>query len=120
MQDPVFEKYLTTLGRHISGWRKVWGLTGQQVADRARISRQTLSQIENGRGGSVRLESVISVLIVLDAHQLLLNSLDPLEQEIGRIRADRLTSKRVRPRKMDDRFPPVPNEGMLASDGHPY
>lgn len=102
MQDPVLEEYLTALGRHISGWRKVWGLTGQQVADRARISRQTLSQIENGRGGSVRLESVVAVLTVLDVHQLLLNSLDPLGQEVGRVRADRLTSKRVRPRRVDD------------------
>ena len=86
---------LSTLGREVSSWRKIHGLTAQLLADRAGITRTTLREIENG-AGSVKIENVMSVLAVLSLDIVVLTALDPLASDLGRARADRLPHKRVR------------------------
>lgn len=81
-------------GEHIRGWRMVLGLTAQQVCERAGISRDTLRKIERGDGG-VGFEAVAQVLRGLGLLDTVVNSVDPLNSDIGRIRADRLTRKRA-------------------------
>lgn len=39
---------ITEFGEHVRGWRMVLGLTAQQVAERAGITRDTLRKIETG------------------------------------------------------------------------
>ena len=39
----------TDIGENLAAWRKLQGLTAQQVAERAGISRSTLSRLEHGR-----------------------------------------------------------------------
>ena len=45
------DRELTEFGEHIRGWRMVLGLTAQQVAERAGITRDTLRKIEAGEPG---------------------------------------------------------------------
>lgn len=52
------------IGQFIQGTRLQQNKSQQQVADAAGINRSTLSQIENGRGGT--LLSLIQILRVLD------------------------------------------------------
>lgn len=39
------DRYIATFGEHVRGWRMVLGLTAQQVAERADITRDTLRKI---------------------------------------------------------------------------
>ena len=36
------------IGQQLAAWRKLRGLTAQQVADRAGVTRQTVSRLERG------------------------------------------------------------------------
>ena len=77
------------------GWRMVLGLTAQQVAERADITRDTLRRIESG-DPRVGFGNVAQVLRALGALDRVVESADPLNSDIGRLRADRLTRKRAR------------------------
>lgn len=85
----------TELGEHVRGWRMVLGLTAQQVCERADISRVTLRKIESG-DPSVSFRSVGQVLRALGLLDQVVKTVDPLESDIGRLRADRLTKRRAR------------------------
>ena len=63
------------LGEHVTVWRKLQGLTAEQVADRAGISRTTLRRLEHGDPG-VRLETFLDVVRVLGAVDRLVTFLD--------------------------------------------
>ena len=89
------DRQLTTIGEYVRGWRLVLGLTAQQVAERASISRDTLRKIETG-DASVSFNSVAQVLRALGQLDAVVDALDPLSSDIGRLRADRLTRKRAR------------------------
>lgn len=43
------DRQLISFGEHVRGWRMVLGLTAQQVAERAGITRDTLRKIDTGR-----------------------------------------------------------------------
>lgn len=86
---------LSTFGEHVHGWRMVLGLTAQQVAERAGITRDTLRKIETGDPG-VRFGSVMQVLRALGALDQTIDAIDPLSTDIGRLRAGNLTKKRAR------------------------
>ena len=58
------DRQITELGGHIHGWRMVLGLTAQQVAERADITRDTLRKIESGNP-NVSFNSVAQVLRAL-------------------------------------------------------
>lgn len=89
------DRQITELGRHIHGWRMVLGLTAQQVAERADITRDTLRKIESGNP-NVSFNSVAQVLRALGLLDRVVDAVDPLNSDIGRLRADRLTRRRAR------------------------
>lgn len=86
---------IETFGDHIRGWRMVLGLTAQQVAERANISRDTLRRIENGNA-SVTFENVAQVLRALGILEAVVKAADPLRTDIGRLRASSLEKTRAR------------------------
>lgn len=89
------DRELTELGQHIRGWRMVHGLTAQQVADRASITRDTLRKIETGRGG-VAFENVAQVMRALGILDTVVDAADPLTTDIGRLRAAKLERRRAK------------------------
>lgn len=82
-------------GEHVRGWRMVLGLTAQQVAERAGITRDTLRKVESGDPG-VGFGNVAQVLRALGLLDQVVEAVDPLRSDIGRLRAGRLTKKRAR------------------------
>ncbi len=80
-------------------WRKLRGLTQAQLADRAGVSRDTLSRLESGTGG-VGLETLLRVLRALGLLDSLAEAFDPHRSDIGRMRSDAELPQRVRPRKL--------------------
>jgi transcriptional regulator with XRE-family HTH domain len=82
------------LGQHLVVWRKLRGLTAAQVADRADISRGTLSKLERGEGAN--LEVVLRVARALGIMDPLIKAADPYETDIGRLRAGETLPQRVR------------------------
>lgn len=89
------ERELTEFGQHVRGWRMVLGLTAQQVAERAGITRDTLRKIEAGDPG-VGFGNVAQVLRALGVLGQVVNAIDPLGSDIGRLRAGNLSKKRAR------------------------
>ncbi|GGF34720.1 helix-turn-helix domain-containing protein [Subtercola lobariae] len=84
-----------TLGQQLSVWRKLQGLTAQQVAERAGISRGTLQKVESGDTG-VSFGAALSVARALGVLDAMVNATDPYETDLGRARADEVLPKRVR------------------------
>lgn len=89
------ERDARTLGQHLATWRRLLGYTAAQVAERAGISRPTLTRIEHGDLG-VGLGAVLAVARVLDVADRLVAELDPYNSDLGRASADRVLPKRVR------------------------
>lgn len=84
------------VGQNLAAWRKMLGLTSQQVADRAGISRTTLSKLENG--ASVGYDSFLAVSRALGIVERIVDATDPWQSDLGRMRADQDLPKRVRHR----------------------
>lgn len=91
------EQDAKALAQHLVTWRKLLGYTAAQVAERAGISRPTLTKIEHGDPG-VGLGALLSVIRVLGLSSKLLTALDPYESDLGRASADRALPQRVRRR----------------------
>lgn len=89
------DRELTEFGKHVRGWRMVLGLTAQQVAERAGITRDTLRKIESG-DPSVGFGNVAQVLRALGVLDQAVEAVDPLGSDIGRLRAGNLAKKRAR------------------------
>ncbi len=89
------DRQLTDFGERIRGWRMVLGLTAQQVAERAEISRDTLRKFETG-DLNVSFRNVAQVLRALGVLDQAVAAVDPLSSEIGRLRAGHLTKRRAR------------------------
>lgn len=83
------------LGEHLRTWRKLQALTVEQVAQRAGVTRNTVSRLERGEPG-VSLEVVLNVTRALGRLDDLVRALDPYETELGRARADEALPQRVR------------------------
>ncbi len=83
------------IGSHVVTWRRLLGLTAEQVAQRAGISAPTLRKLEHG-DPSVTLETYLNVLRALGRLDDAVSALDPYETELGRARADQVLPKRVR------------------------
>lgn len=86
---------LLAFGEHVRGWRMVLGLTAQQVSERAGITRDTLRKIESGDQG-VGFGNVAQVLRALGVLDQVVDVIDPLKSDIGRLRAGNLAKKRAR------------------------
>lgn len=84
-----------TIGEHLVVWRKLLGLTADQVAQRAGISRPTLRKIETG-DATASMESFLNVLRALGRLDDVAQALDPYTTEFGRARADQSLPDRVR------------------------
>jgi transcriptional regulator with XRE-family HTH domain len=89
------ERAANTLGASLRTWRKLLGYTAAQVAERAGISRPTLTKIEHGDPG-VGFSSVLAVIGVLGVTERVLTAIDPYESELGRASSDRILPERVR------------------------
>ncbi|WP_333811667.1 helix-turn-helix domain-containing protein [Timonella senegalensis] len=89
------EEQLTEFGEHVRGWRMVLGLTAQQVSERAGITRDTLRKVESGDPG-VGFGNVAQVLRALGVLDQTVHAIDPLNSDIGRLRAGNLSKKRAR------------------------
>ena len=89
---------LADLGEHVRTWRKLNGLTAALAAERAGISRQTLRDIETGTG-TVSAGNLMRVLRVLGILPAVIAATDPLNTDVGRLRADQALPQRVRPRR---------------------
>jgi transcriptional regulator with XRE-family HTH domain len=87
------------IGGHVQAWRKLRGLTQNQLADRAGIDRKTLMRVERGDAG-VSFENVLRVLHGLGVLDSLPTAVDPYETDVGRLRADDQLPRRVRPRDL--------------------
>lgn len=89
------DEQLSAFGEHVRGWRMVLGLTAQQISERAGITRDTLRKIEAGDPG-VGFGNVALVLRALGVLDQAVAAIDPLESDIGRLRAGNLTKRRAR------------------------
>lgn len=75
------------IGQHVVTWRRLLGLTAEQVAQRAGVSAPTLRKLEHGNP-SVTKETYLNVLRALGRLEDAVSTLDPYETDLGRARAD--------------------------------
>ncbi|MGJ9403724.1 helix-turn-helix transcriptional regulator [Arthrobacter sp. KK5.5] len=85
------------MGEHLRQWRIMLGLSQELAAERADVSLPTLRRVEKGDPG-VKLGSFLAVARVLDVARALVVATDPLETELGRLRAPLLGRQRARRR----------------------
>jgi transcriptional regulator with XRE-family HTH domain len=97
----VVRRALRDIGAHLGAWRRLRSLKADEVADRAGISRSTLSRLESGSGAS--LENTLRVARALGLVDQIVAAFDPLESDVGRLRADEGLPQRVR--RGSDRAP---------------
>lgn len=83
------------IGENISTWRRLYNLTSQQLADKAAVSRSTISRLENG-DPTVSLETFLNACKALSSLDAVVEATDPYETDYGRIRADQNLPQRVR------------------------
>ena len=83
------------LGGHLRSWRKLQGLTIEQVAQRAGLTRNTVSRLERGEL-TVGLDVLLNVARALGQLDRLVMAADPYESDLGRARADENLPQRVR------------------------
>ena len=86
---------LRDLGDDVKTWRKLQRLTAAQVAERAGVSRGTLSRLEQG-SGVVSLENTLRIARALGMLDKLAHAIDPYETDVGRLRSEEILPKRVR------------------------
>lgn len=82
------------IGENLATWRKLVGLTSQQVADRAGVSRGMVSRLEHG-DTSVNMAAFLGVCRAVGVDDLP-RATDPYETDLGRARADQTLPQRVR------------------------
>ena len=92
---------LGNVGDSVSTWRRLRGLTQAQLADRAGVSRGVARRLEAADGG-VSVENLLRILRALGIHELLIDALDPMSSDIGRLRAEEHLPARVRPKQLSD------------------
>lgn len=83
------------IGEHIASWRRIMRLTQDELASRARISRESLSQLENGTG-TMSLDRILSVANVLGITEEVVKGFDPIETQYGRLQLLSNVPQRVR------------------------
>jgi len=83
------------IGKSLRTWRMIYALKASQVAERAGISLGTLHKIENG-DLSVSTAALLEVVRSLGLLDALVESLDPLNSDLGRARVSENLPKRIR------------------------
>lgn len=86
-----------TLGEHVSTFRRLQGLTAEQLADRAGITRNTLRRLEHGEA-TVGLDVFLEVCRVLGILDFVVAGMNPYETALGQSLAEQNLKlpKRVR------------------------
>jgi len=90
----VSETY-AEIGKSLKTWRILYMLKAKQVAERAGISLGTLNKIENG-DPSVSTAAFLEVVRSLGLLDVLAESLDPLNSDLGRARVTEKMPQRIR------------------------
>lgn len=85
------------VGEHFATWRRLQGLTETQVADRANVSRTTVQRFFRDPG-SVTLENMLRIGRALGLLDVIVGATDPLNTDVGRLRAEERLPQRVRHR----------------------
>lgn len=85
------------MGENVSSWRRMFNLTSEELAEKAAVSRTTISRVENG-DPSVSFATMLSIYKVLGILDNVVMATDPYETDIGRLRADQQLPQRVRRR----------------------
>ena len=70
---------LSELGKEIRRLRKEQGLTQEQLAQKVRISRPTLSKIEQGEFGNVSVAKLAAILVAL-GYEICLERFNPFKK----------------------------------------
>ena len=83
------------IGENIATWRKLYGITSQQLADKAAVSRATVSRLENG-DSSVSFATFLNVCRAVFSLDNVVDATDPYETDYGRIRSEQALPQRVR------------------------
>ena len=84
-----------SVAEDLGTWRRLLGLTQDQVAQRAGISRKTCIRVEAGEPG-VTTDALFRVLTVLRLADAVEAATDPLSTDLGRARADQALPRKVR------------------------
>lgn len=96
---PAVRRALRGVADDVAVWRRLRGLTQVQLADRAGVSRDTLTRLEGGDGG-VSTENLLRILRALGILDSVADALDPYASDIGRFRSEQQLPQRVRPRSL--------------------
>ncbi len=96
---PAVRRALRDVAGDIAVWRRLRGLTQVQLADRAGVSRDTLTRLESGDGG-VSTENLLRILRALGILDGVPAALDPYASDVGRLRSEQRLPQRVRPRHL--------------------
>lgn len=83
------------LGENLATWRRLQNLTAAQLAERAGVSRPTISKLEHGDLG-IGLGVLLEALRALGRLDAVVTATDPYETDLGRIRSGASLPKRVR------------------------
>lgn len=83
------------LGDNLRKWRKLQRLTAAQVAERAGVSAPVVSRLENGQNTTV--ENLLRVVRALGVLDEVVDAIDPMNSDVGRLRADEQLPARVVP-----------------------
>lgn len=83
------------IGHSIGDWRRMQGITSNELADMAGVSRSTLSRLENG-DPSVSLATLLNICNVFALTDRVIDALDPYETDYGRARSSQELPQRVR------------------------
>jgi transcriptional regulator with XRE-family HTH domain len=83
------------IGQQLTAWRKLLGLTTQQVAERTGLARATVGRVEHGDLG-VNWGAFLRVAHALGVLNAVVTATDPYETDFGRARADLQLPQRVR------------------------
>ena len=88
---------LSGLGEDFATWRRLRGLTIAQVAERADVTRGTVSRLEHGAGAT--LENTLRIARALGILDGLARSADPYASDVGRLRSEEILPQRVRTKR---------------------
>ena len=86
------------IGENLSTWRRLYGLSSQQVAERAAVSRSTVSRLENG-DPTVSFATFLNVCRAVGVLDAISTATDPYETDLGRARADTAIPQRIRSKR---------------------
>ncbi len=83
------------IGEQLSTWRRLLGYTSQEAADKAGVSRDTISRLEHG-DPTVSSGTLLGVLRAYSILDSVIDATDPYQSDLGRARIDQQLPQRVR------------------------